>query len=170
MIKFPVVKILVLSCIKPEQTDSFRNHVAWFRRCVERYNAKSELSTINKKKIEIISVNDKNIQIKLFCETNLEKAPGRALIMLSNMLVTKERGYENEYDSFFEENLFHGKLFTIHEIKNDMMNNRIEITDADIVKALVDYIATPKHTISEQKKQAFEEIKRIVIENNMIHF
>ena len=168
MIKFPIVKILVLSCIKPEQTDSFRNHVAWFRCCVQRYNAKSQLSTINKKKIEIISVNDKNIQIKLFCETNLQKAPGRALIMLSNMLITMEEEYKEEYDAFFEENLFHGKLFTIREIKNDAMNSGVEITDADIVKALVDYIVTPKHAIAEYKKQAFEEIRRIVIENNML--
>lgn len=166
--EFPVEKVLILTLTRPQQTDSFKNHITWFGKCVALYNEKSELSTVNKKKIEIISISDKEIKIKLFSETNLGKAPGRALIMLSRMLITREDKYKNEYDTFFEENIFHGKLFTISEVKSDSTDIMIEVEDVEVVKALMDYVTTPKSLITERKRRAFEEIKRIAVESNIL--
>lgn len=158
---------LILTCTKPEQTDSFRNHEKWFRFCADRFTEKSEQSTVNRKRIKIISIEDKEIRIQLFSERSLGKAPGRALTMLSKMLVTEDDKYIDEYDSFYTDNLFHKKLFKITPVESNAPGITL-IEDVDVVKALVDYLVLPKSSIPESKRRAFDEIKRIVIESKIL--
>lgn len=160
-------KDLILTCITPKQTESFKKHEEWFRWCVNRFTETSNKSTVNKKKVEILSVEDKEIRIRLYSETSLGKAPGRALSMLSRLLITKDEECPEKYDSFFKDNLFHKKLFSITQVSNRNIEEDM-IEDSDVVKALVDYIVTPKSSIPESKKRAFSEIRRIAIDSKII--
>ena len=76
----------------------------WLNICVKRFNEKSKESTVNSKEIEVISINEKEIRIKLHTEIFIGKVPGRALTMLSRYLIDdKEPGY----DKYFFDQLFH---------------------------------------------------------------
>lgn len=152
-------KKLVLKFVTPTPTGSFREHRAWFERCVEKYNEKGRESTVNLKKIQILEISADKIQISLQSEVNLEKAPGRALTYLSRLLVTEPDG-EDFFDPFYAENLFHGKLFSTSE----MGTVDAKISDEDVVKILLDYTLTPQSSISESRKKAFKKIKKIVEE------
>lgn len=58
---------------------------------------------------------------------------------LSKMLIKEDEKdkekYGIEYDSFFENNLFHQKLFTIKVLEDEAKN---DISDTEVVKILVD--------------------------------
>lgn len=155
---------LKLRCATPIQTGSFREHEGWFKECVEDFNQKSDRSTINRKKIEVVEIYDDLIEIRLFTETNLGKAPGRSLTMFSRALINNDKN--PFYDSYFKEQLFHGKLFTIEVIEAETVE--IKMGDEDLIKALVDYIIAPKSNLLEKQKRAIEQMKKLALESGIL--
>lgn len=151
-----------LECTSPMKTGSFTEHKAWFEKCVNMFNEKSAQSTINRKKIEIVDINTNEIFIDLYSEVQLGKAPGRALTMLSRMLLDDTNP---DYDPYYEQQLFHGKLFTIDVTESGWDN--IYIEDQDLIKALVDYGMKPKSAVSDKQKKAVEQIKKIAVESGI---
>lgn len=151
-----------LECTSPMKTGSFTEHKAWFEKCVNMFNEKSAQSTINRKKIEIVDINTNEIFIDLYSEVQLGKAPGRALTMLSRMLLDDTKP---DYDPYYEQQLFHGKLFTIDVTESGWDN--IYIEDQDLIKALVDYGMKPKSAVSDKQKKAVEQIKKIAVESGI---
>lgn len=151
-----------LECTSPMKTGSFTEHKAWFEKCVNMFNEKSAQSTINRKKIEIVDINTNEIFIDLYSEVQLGKAPGRALTMLSRMLLDDTKP---DYDPYYEQQLFHGKLFTIDVTEAGWDN--IYIEDQDLIKALVDYGMKPKSAVSDKQKKAVEQIKKIAVESGI---
>lgn len=153
---------LKLRCASPRQSGSFKDHEKWFKECVNEFNKRSDNSTINRKKIKVEEIYDKEIEIKLYTETNLGKAPGRSLTMLSRTLIDEKNTL---YDPYFSEQLFHGKLFTIEVI--EAQADEIQMSDGELIKALVDYGMTPKSNILEKQKKAVEQMKKLAIESGI---
>ena len=153
---------LKLRCVAPIQTGSFKEHKEWFRECVKEFNQRSDNSTINRKKIKVVEMGEDVIEIRLCTETNLGKAPGRSLTMLSRTLIDDKNTL---YDPYFSEQLFHGKLFTIEVIETEA--GEIQMSDGELIKALVDYGMTPKSNILEKQKKAVEQIKKLAIESGI---
>lgn len=153
---------LKLRCATPRQTGSFKEHEKWFRVCVSEFNQKSEGSTINRKKINVVEICDNAIVIELRTETNLGKAPGRSLTMLSRALIDEKNAL---YDPFFSKQLFHGKLFTIEVIETSVREP--QISDGELIKALVDYGMAAKSNVAEKQKKAVEQMKKLAIESGV---
>lgn len=153
---------LKLRCAAPRQTGSFKDHEEWFRECVKEFNQRSDNSTINRKKIKVVEIDYDVIEIRLFTEMNLGKAPGRALTMLSRALIDDKNTL---YDPYFSEQLFHRKLFTIEVIEAEA--GEIQISDGELIKALVDYGMTPKSNILEKQKKAVAQMKKLAIESGL---
>ena len=153
---------LKLRCAAPIQTGSFKEHEKWFRECVKEFNQRSDNSTINRKKIKVVEIDDDVIEIRLCTETNLGKAPGRSLTMLSRALIDDKN---TMYDPYFSKQLFHGKLFTIEVIETEA--GGIQMSDGELIKALVDYGMTPKSNILEKQKKAVEQMKKLAIESGL---
>lgn len=152
-------KKLSLRFVKSEQHDSFANHVAWFQYCAAEWNRKCSESTVNQKRLDNIEFRDEEIVVDLLSEIELTKAPGRALSQFSRALLTETEENKNIYDSFFAEHVFHGKLFKISEVGDEL-----SIKDGDVVKILVDFLVTPKSTMPEGVKNAFNRVRKIVTE------
>ena len=67
------------------------------------------------------------------------------------------------YDSYFEDNLWHKKLFTVSVYNKE--DNEGSLSDSEVVKLLIDYLVEPKSTMTQQKKEAFNRIRKIVKDN-----
>ncbi len=154
------VKELALTLVNPGTKESLQKHEKWMYACVDKYNCISNESTVNKKRAEIVCIEENRIILRLYSETNLEKAPGRALSLLSRLLITNDGS--NEFDEFFLKNTFHGKLFRTASINENETN--VVLEDVDVIKILMDYVVTPKSKIPDTQKRAFNEIKRLTQE------
>lgn len=156
---------LILSFTNPIHTGSFIEHAEWFKKCVIAYNEKSEVSNVNRKKIEISEIKENEIVIKLLSEDKIE-TPGRALKYLSQLIITEG---DVDYDDYYSRHLFHKKLFkvTIPARVND--NDTIQyvdtstISDSEFIKSLIDYLAKSKD-YSEDCKKTIEKMKVLAVE------
>lgn len=153
---------LRLRFVNPKQTDSFENHKIFFENCVDKYNADVK-SARNPKKIEIKNINSNYIDICLYSNADLTKAPGKALMHLSTLLLNK--GNAN-FDNYFANHLYYNKLFYTEQIS--AIKKHENLSDAEFVKGLIDYITKPKTEISEKEKSAMNRIKLIALENGLI--
>lgn len=153
---------LKLRCAAPIQTGSFKEHETWLRLCANKFNEICKKSSTNRKKVEIIEVKDDLIEVVLYSEVNLGKAPGRSLTMLSKTLIDDKNIL---YDPYFSEQLFHGKLFTIEVIEAEV--GEFQLSDGELIKCLVDYGISPKSSISEKEKRAVEQMKKLAIESGL---
>ena len=154
---------LKLSFANPNSTGSFCDHKKWFEHCVNKFNSKCSNSTTNQKEIEIITINAAEIVIDLKSEQDLAKAPGRALSGFSKILITDDQS--SMFDPYYYNNIFHGKVFTTQSNWTDSDN---KLSDADVVKALIDYIAAPKSKMPKGIIQAFDQIRKIVEVNGFV--
>lgn len=149
------------------QNFSFKSHEAYFIYCVEKYN-KAAKNARNKKRIDVLNINDDNIEIRLNSNADLTKAPGRALMYLTTLLLRNdtEDKEETNFDDFFANNLYYNKLF--HTEQYSVSKNIQELSDADFIKGLIDYISKPKSEVSEKDKSTMNRIKLIALENGLV--
>lgn len=152
---------LQLHFVNPTQFGSFKEHSDYFEYCVNKYNKVSQ-SAANPKEIKILEISEKYINICLYSNADLNKAPGRALNLLTRELLnTNNTGY----DSYYSKHVYHKKLFLtsmyIPTEKNIM-------SDGEFVKALIDYLVKPRTEISEKEKTAMERIKIIAKESGLV--
>ncbi len=146
----------------PKQHEPFKNHEKYFMYCIEEYN-ESAKNARNKKKIDVIDIKDNHIDICLNSTADLTKAPGKALMHLTTLLLDKN---STNYDDFFASNLYHNKLFYTEQYSTS--KDLDKISDADFIKGLIDYISKPKSEISEKDKSTMSRIKFIALENGLI--
>lgn len=149
---------------------TIEEHADWLGHCVKIYNLKSAESTVNQKEIVIKEYGDNYFICDLYSELAIPKSPGKALILLSKLLINEPTDeYEGvkapEFDPFFYNCTFHKKLFSISTMDSDEIK---DVSDAEVVKALIDYLVAPKSTMAESKKKAFQDIKAIVVNNGLL--
>lgn len=163
---------ITLKCelVYPSDNDEIVKHKEWLDYCIKVYNLKSLESTVNRKEIEVKEYGDNYIIIDLFSEVAIPKSPGKALILLSKLLINPPSEEIDdidtpEFDPFFCNATFHKKLFTTTSLESDDL---LEVSDAEVVKALIDYLVAPKSTMAESKKKAFQDIKTIVINSGLL--
>lgn len=153
---------LRLRFANPNQKGSFKEHQEYFRHCVCEYNNAAQ-NARNKKKIEIVNINENHIDILLYSNADLTKAPGRALMHLTALLIKEEIA---GFDNYFKNHLYHNKLFYTEQIS--VTKNFETVSDAEFVKRLIDYISKPKSEISVKDKSTMNRIKLIAFENGLI--
>ena len=153
---------LRLRFANPNQIGSFKEHQEYFRHCISEYNNAAQIAR-NTKKIEIIHINDNHIDICLYSNADLTKAPGRALMHLTALLLNKENA---NFDNYFANHIYHNKLFYTEQIS---VSKKFEaLSDTEFIKGLIDYISKPKSEISEKDKSTMNRIKLIALENGLI--
>lgn len=153
---------LRLRFTNPNQIGSFKDHKEYFLYCTNKYNTAAKTAR-NTKRIEIINIDNNYIDVCLYSNADLTKAPGRALMHLTTLLLDKKN---DGYDSYYEEHLYHNKLFSTELIS--ISKNYESLSDVEFVKKLIDYISKPKSEISEKDKSTMNRIKLIALENNLI--
>lgn len=153
---------LRLRFTNPNQIGTFKEHKEYFQYCVNEYNYAAQIAR-NTKKIEILHIDSNHIDICLYSNADLTKAPGRALMHLTTLLLNKEN---DGYDNYFANHLYHKKLFSTEQIS--VSKNYESLSDVEFVKSLVDYISRPKSEISEKDKSTMNRIKLIALENGLI--
>lgn len=153
---------LRLRFANPNQIGSFKDHAEYFLNCVNKYNNAAQIAR-NTKKIEILHIDSNHIDICLYSNSDLTKAPGRALMHLTSLLLNEEN---DDYDNYFANHLYHNKLFYTEQIS--VTKNYETISDIEFVKGLIDYISRPKSEISEKDKSTMNRIKLIAFENGLI--
>lgn len=153
---------LRLRFANPNQIGSFKEHQEYFQHCVCEYNKSAQIAR-NTKKIEIVYINNNYIDICLYSNADLTKAPGRALMHLTVLLLDKEN---TDFDNYFANHLYHNKLFYTEQIS--FSKNFEALSDIEFVKRLIDYISKPKSEISEKDKSTMNRIKLIALENGLI--
>lgn len=153
---------LRLQFARPNQEGSFLEHKDFFLSCVRQYNDDAQVAR-NHKKIEIIAIESNHIDINLYSNADLTKAPGRALMHLTKLLLNdKIAGFDN----YYQIHLYHKKLFLTEQIS--ISKNYESLSDAEFVKCLIDYICKPKSEITEKDKSTMNRIKLIALENGLI--
>lgn len=162
MIDFNYCYNLRLHFTNPIQTGSFIEHKEYFVYCVNKYNNTAQIAR-NTKKIEILHIGSNYIDICLYSNADLTKAPGRALMHLTTLLLDKEN---DGYDNYYANHLYHNKLFYTEQIS--ISKNYESLSDVEFVKSLVDYISRPKSEISDKDKSTMNRIKLIALENGLI--
>lgn len=153
---------LRLRFANPNQMGSFKEHQKYFQYCVNLYNNAAQIAR-NTKKIEILHINGNYIDICLYSNTDLTKAPGRALVHLTALLLNEENA---DYDDYFANHLYHKKLFYTEQIS--VSKNYEALSDVEFVKSLIDYISKPKSEMSEKEKSTMNRIKLIALENGLV--
>ena len=162
MTNFNYVYNLRLRFANPNQIGSFKEHQEYFMDCIGEYNTAAQIAR-NTKRIDIIHINDNHIDICLYSNADLTKAPGRALMHLTTLLLNK--GNTN-FDDYFANHLYHNKLFYTEQIS--ISKNFEALSDTEFIKGLIDYISKPKSEISEKDKSTMNRIKLIALENGLI--
>ncbi len=133
----------------------------WFLSAVSIFEEKSSKSTVNRKRIEVCreNITKERIILTLVSEADISASPGRALSHLSRILIDETIP---GYDSFYTNNIYFQRLFSTTVIEEGPVK---EISDVDMVKALVSYLGEPKSTMPERKKTAIKNIKNILVES-----
>lgn len=140
------------------------------------FNEKSSHSSINPKHIGLGERGEDDIQISkttliitLYTQEELN-TPGKAIRLLSQLLITSEDP-DNLSDLLSEKKLFRSfKAATTNTL--DQPERVIDISsfsDADLIKALIDY-ACNTQDFSAKKRNAIDEMKKIAFENELLHF
>lgn len=162
MTNFNYIYNLRLRFANPNQIGSFKEHQEYFIDCINDYNNAAQIAR-NTKRIDIIHINDNHIDICLYSNADLTKAPGRALMHLTTLLLSEDN---INFDNYFANHLYHNKLFYTEQIS--ISKNFEALSDAEFIKGLIDYISKPKSEISEKDKSTMNRIKLIALENDLI--
>lgn len=157
---------LTLSLARPGAAFSEEDQLA-LQEGVKEYNLKSIYMT-NPKKLEILGVGDSYIRLKLF-STQVLTTPGRGLRMLTTILINGSSRFKDRVTPG-------GQLFRVVGIQwpareeNTLMDPEL-ISDADFLKALIDYIIVEKKdnsTSVQRKKAAVQEMKKLAVDARII--
>lgn len=155
-------KSLMAELAHPNPTDNLCNHLDYFSKVLKNQNDKSENSTINKRLIEYSTIEDNpnRIQLNIYSEVPLEY-PGRALAHFSRSLISGADIKAEEYDSFFADNTFHGKLFTFHQT-TDTTVSEPTMNNEEMLHAIIRLCYKQQSTLPAKEKNALKEIKAIL--------
>lgn len=153
---------LRLKFANPNKFGLINEHKDYFLYCVDKYNDSAQ-NARNKKKIKVLNIDSDCIEICLYSNADLTKAPGRALMHLTTLLLNKEH---DNYDPYFKQHLYHNKLFYTETFS--ISKSFESLSDAEFVKNLIDYICKPKSEVSEKDRSTMNRIKMIAIENGLI--
>lgn len=130
---------------------------------IEKYNA-SSLSMANPKEIELVEVSERYISLKLF-STQALTTPGRGLSRLTTLLL----------DTCLAARVVNKHLLRVIRIQRPTdaamtKNPASTISDIELIKALLDYITTPKDSSSAAKKKraAIEDMKRLGVQGGLL--
>jgi len=148
----------------PKPNDLLKNHIEWFLFCLNEFNERVNDSESNPKNVSVLEIKEDHIRIKISSEQELGLAPGRALTGLSRSLITNTSN-NPKYDDYFENNLFHKKLFT-YEVYYE--SNYNDITISELIHGFIDFALQPQSLIPESQKLAYNRIKKIAVESEIV--
>lgn len=163
MSEYPFSYDLVLCLARPGGALTEDERTA-FQNGVEEFNRRSVFMA-NAKSLELLGFSDDNrIRIRLH-STNPLPTPGRGLRTLTTVLL-------NSSDRFRQRVTRGGQLFRILEAEargpqpNGSAVDPASVSDADLVKALVDYLAAEKRSGAgwQEKRAAIQEMKKLAAE------
>lgn len=164
---FNFVKRVIVKLVNPSPTDYLSNHMDFFKKKLNEQNERSLQSLTNRRFVEIVldeKINSDCIMLDIYSEVELG-IPGRAFTGFSRSLVPKDNNTK-DYDPFFKENLFHGKLLEFETVlEND--SDEIELSNEKMLQLLIHLVFLPQSTLSEKKKKAIKQIKNILINSGI---
>lgn len=139
---------------------------------IQRYNQRS-YEMQNPKTIYLKKITDETMSLTLESALPLSSL-GRALRTFSVIIIKEIKDID-----FCNSVTPNGQLFstkqissTLTEDENHTFDDYSQITDLDVIKALMDYLykkRDPDSTIYRKKKAAFEQIKKIAYESGIIN-
>lgn len=146
--------MIKMKLANPNPTGCLKDHMDYLKTKVEEMNALE--SNYNQKKVTIVESSDDDDIVVLKVESELElSAPGRAFTGLSRSLLNEN---SNEYDSFFKENLWHGRLLSFERVYKD--SKAIEdISDTDFLVRVIILTQKPKSLLTQTEKNILAQMK-----------
>lgn len=144
----------------------------YIRRSIKRFTKASMNSSTNSKGIDpdSIIISQRDIVFRLYSEKQLS-APGKCMKLLSKYLLEEEYFVNLKVG----EKLF--KTYTPSEIvdtstgQTKVVDAASKITDAALVKSLIDYLLTPQFPYTPEKnnmRNAVEQMKALAAQSGMI--
>lgn len=154
-----------LSLARPGPPLSEEDRLALEKGAAE-YNSRA-IYMANPKNIQLLEISDNYIRIKLY-STLVLTTPGRGLRTFTALLL-------NEPSSRFADRVTPGgQLFRVIDVKQPAHEGTLAdpalVSDADLVKALIDYMTEKKDGSAscQKKRAAVEEIKRLAAQAGII--
>lgn len=158
-----------------EKDKGLDERASFIKSQIRIFNEKSSHSLINPKHIGLgekgeddIEITKTTLIITLYTQEELN-IPGKAIRLLSQLLVTSEN-VDNLSDLLLEKKLFRSFKVATTDVL-DQSKKLIDISsfsDADLIKALVDFVCNSKD-FSAKKRNAIDEMKKIAIENELLY-
>ena len=146
--------MLKMKLANPNPTGSLKDHLKFLKAKLDEMNSLE--SNYNQKKVTVVEPFENDDTVVLKVESELElSSPGRAFTGLSRSLLNEN---SNEYDSFFKENLWHGRLFSFERIYKDykVIDN---ISDTDFLVRVLVLIQKPKSLLTQTERNILSQMK-----------
>lgn len=163
--QFAYIYEMTLSLARPGAAFSDEDRLA-LEDSVAAYNDKS-IYMANPKRIQLLEVGDSHINLKLF-STQALTTPGRGLRTLTALLL-------KDASSCFKSRVTPGgQLFRVVSVRQPdgegASPQPASISDADFLKALIDYALERKDgsAAAQKKKAAMGEMKRLALEAGIL--
>ncbi len=131
-----------------------KDHIEFFKQKVEEMNATE--SDYNQKRVTIIEPIEDSNAVILKVESELElSAPGRAFTGLSRSLLNEK---SVGFDSFYKENLFHGRLLSFERVYKDVKAIE-DLSDTEFLIRIVILTQKPKSILTQTEKDILNQMK-----------
>lgn len=158
---------VIVQLAHPTPTGELWDHLDYFQAKLKEQNIRSQASVINRRFIEmVLNEEDKpdKIRLNIYSEAPLD-VPGRAMTGFSRSLCPKSEDLKKEdsYDPFFQQNTFHGKLFSFQTVLDHEKNNEVTLSNEDMLHALIRLCFEQQSTLSVTQRKALKQIKTILI-------
>lgn len=135
-----------------------------FETGIESFNHQSVFMA-NPKKIELLGIDDNRIHIRLHSQNALP-TPGRGLRSLTTILLKNSDCFQGRVTKG-------GQLFrildaaVIRQPSDDTAVEPASVSDADFLKALIDYLISEKSSrpSGREKRAALEKMKQVAVES-----
>ena len=146
--------MIKMKLANPNPTGPLKDHLEFLKTKLEGMNSLE--SNYNQKKVTVVEPFEDDDTVVLKVESELElSSPGRAFTGLSRSLLNEN---SNGYDSFFKENLWHGRLLSFERVYKD--SKVIEdITDTDFLVRVVILTQKPKSLLTQTERNILEQMK-----------
>ncbi len=142
--KYFFIEDLQVKLLNPIPTGKLGDHISFFEKRIYDFNGRK--SSSNQKFISLLKVDDDAITIRV--ESELELAvPGRAFTGFSRSLL---KNTDEDYDPFFEQNIFHNKLLTFERISDEEDSNEA-ITKQELLYRLDSLVLKTRKMLSRSK-------------------
>lgn len=140
---------------------------------IKIFNEKSLRSVFNPKHIGLGENDEKDVLltrttlvVTLYSQEALN-TPGKAMRLLSQLLVTSDEP-DNLSDLVWNKKLF--RTFKVASAEDSGSQNIIDlsgISDAELIKALIDFVCDEKD-FSREKRSAIDEMKKLAVECGLL--